>query len=246
MGCSFSEQERERVYSRANLERTIATIRKADADIIGICEILDGQEDGFREKLRKLGYDYIFFGDGHETKYNKLRIKVAIASKIECMKKEIKGFPHFDEFGGGGGFLYCYVPKLKTDVFCLHFAIQKIFDKVFCLSKSVAEVGPDLQINKKKELIDKQIEFLFRNLNKNRKTIILGDFNMPCQKLIKEHPEFSSLNLVSNEMKNCSLTPVLKWFHYRDDDHIFVSGLKARKIGALDGYSDHKLIYADL
>ena len=205
------------------MERTIAIIRKANADIIGICEVLEGQEEELMEKLRKLGYNYVFFGEGHKTKYNNLIIKVAIASKTKCMKKETPSFPRIDELGGGGGFLYCYIPKLKTDVFCLHFAIKQ-----------------------KKELIDRQIEFLFRNFNKNRKTIILGDFNMPYQELVKKDPKFSNLSLVSNEIKNCSLTPILRWFHHRDDDHIFVRGFKARKIGTLEGYSDHRLIYADL
>ena len=217
------QSKRERVYSKTNLERTIKIIRKANVDIVGVCEVLEGQEKELKEDLEKLGYKMVYFGEEHKTKYSGLMIKVCLASRLKLVKKEIKGFPHLDELGGGGGFLYCYVPELKTEVICLHFAIRQ-----------------------KKELIDKQIKFLFENLDKTKKTIILGDFNMPYQELAREFPQLNQLVLASNEMKVCSLTPILRWFHYKDDDHIFVSGFKTRKTGCLRGYSDHKLIYAEL
>ena len=89
-----------RIWKRTNVDRTIITLKKSNADIIGICEIIEGQEKEIEEKLRKLGYTHIFFGDGHRTKYNRLRIKVAIASKLEGIKIKIEGFPTINELGG--------------------------------------------------------------------------------------------------------------------------------------------------
>lgn len=95
-----------------------------------------------------------------------------------------------------------------------------------------------------KMIFGKQIRHMQNILKKLKgKTILMGDFNYCYEDLKKYFPDF---NLVTKKIKTCSLTPVLKFFSYKDIDHIFVKGFKAGKIGTLEGRSDHKLIYADL
>ena len=50
----------EKVLLRAKLSKTIRLVRKTKADIIGICEIYQGQENYLIKKLRQLGYIYIY------------------------------------------------------------------------------------------------------------------------------------------------------------------------------------------
>lgn len=209
------------IWKRTKTDRTIEMIKKSDADIIGVCEVIEGQEKELEEKLHKLNYDYIFFGNGHRTKFNRLRIKVAIASKLKCLRKKIDGFPTMNEFGGGGGFVSCYFPRLKLNVLCIHFAILQ-----------------------NKILYAKQMLFLQKYIKKLRgKVVLLGDFNR-SYKEIKSY--FPDLKLASNCNKTCSITPIFKIFHFRDDDHILVKDLKVMDEGCISGHSDHKLLYAEL
>jgi endonuclease/exonuclease/phosphatase family metal-dependent hydrolase len=79
--------------------------------------------------------------------------------------------------------------------------------------------------------------------NTKGKIIFVGDFNIEYQK-IKEI--FQGFTLASEEVKTCSLTPFLKFFFWRDCDHIFVKGYNVREMGETIGNSDHKLLWADL
>ena len=125
-----------------------------------------------------------------------------------------------NRLGGGGGIGAVYIPKLKTTVFNVHLAIST-----------------------RKYFYD-QIKFIAEKIKKTKgKVILVGDFNLSYNKIKKY---FSGLDLVSNEIKTCSLTPVMKWFFFIDCDHILVRGYKRKSLGELKGYSDHKLIYADL
>ena len=56
----------------------------------------------------------------------------------------------------------------------------------------------------------------------------------------------AGLDLVSEGVKTCSTTPVMKWFYNKDVDHILARGFKPNKSGVIEGESDHKLIYVDL
>ena len=214
--CSVKE-----IWKRTDINRTIEILKKSNADIVGICEILEGQEEELKKKLRAIGYGYIFFGNGHKTKFNRLRIKVVVASKIKCTKKEINGFPTKNELGGGGGVICCYFPTSKLNVLCVHFAILQ-----------------------NKELYLKQINFLQNHIKRLKERIVLlGDFNNDHNK-IKDY--FDDLKLASDGNKTCSLTPIFRIIHFKDDDHIFVRNLEIKHTACLEGFSDHKLLYADL
>ncbi len=210
--------DKERIWARTNLDRTMDIIRKSNADIIGICEILEGQEDELKEKLKKIGYKYIHFGEGHRTKFRKLHIKVAIASKKECRKEYIEQEPIENKLGGGGGFIDCFFPRLKLNVLNVHLGTRN-------------------------KLRTKQLKFLKNHLKRKGKFILMGDFNCSYGKLRKY---FSDLNIVTNELRTCSLTPIIKWFFWKDCDHIFVRNLKCVHLGFIEGFSDHRLVYVDL
>lgn len=209
------------IWKRADIKRTIEIIKKSNADIIGVCEVIAGQEKELEKKLHELGYAHVFFGNGHKTKYSRLIIKVVLASKIACVKKKTDNFPTIDELGGGGGFVSCYFPKLKLNVVCIHFATVQ-----------------------RRSLYAKQILFLQKYIEEiSGKIILLGDFNRSFNK-IKSY--FPNLELASSRNKICSTTPIFKMVHFRDDDHILVKNMKVKRASCILGYSDHKLLYAEL
>jgi len=211
----------EKAYNKANLSETIKTIKEAKADVLGICEVLEGQEEKLKRELKKVGYKYCFFGEGHKTKYSNLYVKVAIASKIPCQMIRGNGFPIKNEMGGGGGYIHCNFPKLKTEIFCVHLANPK-----------------------KQKLFQKQIQFLRSNINKSKNRIVLmGDFNLPFEKIKKN---FTNLKLLSNKIRTCSTTPFFRIFKFQDLDHILVKGFRVIKSEAFCGNSDHKLIAVEM
>ncbi len=73
----------EKVWERVDLQGTIKTVSKSHADILGIIEVLEGQEKEIVKKLKKLGYNYFYFGKGHKMKYSRLHVIELIASKIK-------------------------------------------------------------------------------------------------------------------------------------------------------------------
>jgi endonuclease/exonuclease/phosphatase (EEP) superfamily protein YafD len=209
----------ERAYEKANLDQTIDLVRASQPDIIGICEILEGQEKELQSKFKKVGYNYVYFGTGRETKTSKMKMKVALASKINCEKRRVEGFPIEDKTGGGGGIIHCRFPNLKLDVMNVHFGFKR--------TRAYYE----------------QLRFLQDYLHglKN-KVILMGDFNRSHKKL---QYFFDDLELSSSGVRSCSTTPVLRHFIKKDFDHIFSKGFEKSQSGEIKGYSDHKLVYVD-
>jgi len=208
------------ILKRINFERTIEIIKKSKADVIGICEVLEGQHENFKKMLEEIGYKWIYFSKGHKLSHYNLHVIEIIASKYPCKQINLGSWSMENRLGGGGGIGAVYIPKLKTTVFNVHLAIST-----------------------RKYFYD-QIKFIAEKIKKTKgKVILVGDFNLSYNKIKKY---FSGLDLVSNEIKTCSLTPVMKWFFFIDCDHILVRGYKRKSLGELKGYSDHKLIYADL
>ncbi len=209
-----------KIWKRANIQRTIETIIKSNADIIGIVEVLEGQEEELKKGLRKKGYDYFYIGKGHKTKYSQLRVQELVASKIKGEQKETGKWPVEHRLGGGGGFVHIYYPKQKFHLLLAHLGLSS---RMYHLE---------------------QINFLrdyTRRLDGRK--IILGDFNLPYQNLKPHLPNF---DLISEEIKTCSTTPIMRWFYNKDVDHILVKGFSPIKCKIIEGTSDHKLIYADL
>ena len=208
------------VTSKADVSRTIEVILNSKADIIGICEVLEGQEHELKEKLSEVGYKYFHFEQGRKTKMGNLCMQIVLASKIKCEKVEVIDFPIKKGVGGGGGFIHCYFPELKLDVVSVHIGYNK------------------------SNMYFQQLGFLQGYLKKlYGDMILMGDFNLSYDKL-KEF--FGDLSLASNGLKSCSTTPIIKEFINEDYDHIFVKGFEDYEAGVLEGHSDHRLIYVDL
>ncbi len=89
-------------YVRSEISRTIDIIKKSKAEIVGICEILEGQEEKLRKLLKEIGYKYVFFGTGHLLTCG-LKVKIALASKLKCVQKNVEGFPVESRTGGAEG-----------------------------------------------------------------------------------------------------------------------------------------------
>lgn len=210
----------DKIKKKTEIGRTVKIIKKSKADIIGIMEILDGQEEELKKKLGEIGYNYIYFAKCHRTRIRKLYANIAVASKIRCEQVHISGFPAKNKMGSGGGAIECYFPEIETSLINVHLA------------------------NFRKDVRLKQISFLCDYVNKKKnKIIMMGDFNLRHKKL---RSFFSGFNLASGGIRTCSITPVLRKFVNKDLDHILIRGFKTNFVGELNGYSDHKLIYADL
>lgn len=210
-----------KVYSKAVIDRTTELVEDSRADIVGISEILNGQQDEFTKDFKEKGFNFIAFEHGHRKISSKMNIMVAIASKLRFKQIEVEGFPMHNSIYGGGGMVHCYFPDLKLNVINVH-----------------------LTIPARRILYKRQILFLKNYLSKiDGKFILMGDFNLRYEKLRKHFPE---LNLASNEIRTCSNARILRHFKFKDFDHIFVNGFDVKHSGALEGYSDHKLLYSDL
>lgn len=214
------QSDKKQILKRTDIQRTLDIVKESKADIIGICEVLDYQYKILAKKLHKIGYKWTYFGKGHKLSHYNIFVGEMIASKVPCKRISIRGWTVDNRIGGGGGLGAVYIPKLKTTFFNVHLALST--SKYFY----------------------SQIRFIADKINKIKGKIILtGDFNLEYYKIKKYFPE---LKLVSEENKTCSLTPILKCFCWKDYDHILVRGWNKKKIGAICGYSDHKLVYADL
>lgn len=208
------------IWKRADIDKTVETIKKSNADIIGVVEVLEGQEEELKKKLKKIGYNFFYMANGHKTKYSKLHVQELIASKIKGRQHDTGEWPVEHRLGGGGGFAHVHYSGLRFHLILAHLGLPS------------------------KKYYWKQIKFMQDYLKKlDGKIVILGDFNIPYQ-ILKSY--ISGFELVSGEIKSCSRTPIMRWFYNKDVDHILVRGFKGVKSGVIEGVSDHKLIYTDI
>jgi len=210
----------EKIWKRNDLGRTMEIVKESNADVIGICEVLEGQYEQMRDRLMELGYGYVYFTKGHKLSHYDMHVIEVIASKLKCRQLNLEAWQVEDKIGGGEGFGAVYLPEPKTTLLSAHLALST-----------------------RKYFYD-QINFIAEKIRSVKgKVILIGDFNLSYQKIRNYFPE---LNLVSEEIKTCSNTPIMKLFYNKDVDHIFVKGFKKKKFGTLKGYSDHLLLWADL
>ena len=208
----------EKVWKRVDLKETLKTVKRSRADVIGICEVLEGEEKELKRGLKILGYNYIYFAKGHKTKFSNLGVKVCLASKIKCRHVHVENLPLSNKFGGGGGAINCYFPSKRMNVIFVHLACRP-------------------------ELRDKQIKKLEGHFEKASKIVFIGDFNTDYDNI---YHHFLDFNLVTGRVKTCSMTPIVSWFLWKDLDHILEKGFKKKSVGSLEGRSDHKLLWVDL
>ncbi len=212
----------ERIWKRADVGRTLAVIGQSQADVVGIAEVLEGQEAALEEGLRGMGYAHVHFGPGHRTKYGKLLLQVALASKLPCERVPVEGFPLVDSTAGGGGIVECVLPRQATTVIVVHLSLPGIH----------------------KEMHGSQLAFLERHVAaREGRVVLMGDFNLPYKGMGGRFPQ---LELISDARATCSTTPLLRLIYAKDLDHILARGFSRTALGELQGPSDHKLLYADV
>ncbi len=213
----------EKVHRRTDLDETIKIVERSKADLLGLCEIYEGQEEEICQGLQGLGYKYFYFGEGHKFKYSDKHVMELLVSKFEGEQLDVGKWPLENKIGGGGGFVVCKFKEPEINVLHVHLGIP------------IRNFFQD-QIKYMKEIVDGFDEG-------GGRSIVMGDFNYSWKDLQKHFPDFS---LVSAEMKTCSMTPIMKKLYNKDVDHIAVKGIDPILTGCLGGRSDHKLIYADL
>jgi endonuclease/exonuclease/phosphatase family metal-dependent hydrolase len=215
----FQGNENE-IWKRVDLEITITIIKKSNADIIGICEVLEAQYEQFKKMLNEIGYKWVYFGKGHKLKNHNMHIIEVIASKFPCKHLDVGDWLVENRLGGGGGLVGVNIPKLNATVFSVHLALSS------------------------RKYFYQQIEFIAQKINAVKgKVILIGDFNLGFEG-IKQY--FPGLKLASGRIKSCSITRVMKWIYNEDVDHILFKGFEKEDFGEIAGYSDHKLIWANL
>ncbi len=208
------------IWNKVDLSRTCGIVEESNSDIIGICEVLEKQKEDFASMLKEFGYKWVYFGKGHKLKHHDMHVIEAVASKIPCEQINCGKWLVENRLGGGGGFVTLCFPKLKTTLFSVHLALST-----------------------RKYFYD-QIRFISQKIeNTDGRVILIGDFNLEYDN-IKEY--FPGLELASDKLKTCSITPVINYFYFKDVDHILTRGFEKKDSGSIIGYSDHKLIWADL
>ena len=68
-----------KIWKRADISKTLETIKKAEADIFGVAEVLEGQEDELKKGLRDLGYTSFYLAKGDST-VGAGRVKVEVVN----------------------------------------------------------------------------------------------------------------------------------------------------------------------
>ena len=58
-----------KIKRRTDLKRTIGTVSKVNADIIGVCEILESQFQSLQEQMKTLGYSFSNYTRGHKLSH---------------------------------------------------------------------------------------------------------------------------------------------------------------------------------
>ncbi len=165
------QRDPERIWGRVDISKTIDIIQKSKAEIIGIVEVLEGQEKELKRGLREKGYNFFYLGKGHKTKYSELYVQELVASKIKGKQKETEEWPVEHRLGGGGGFVHVHYPRQQFHLLLAHLGLR----------------------SRKYHL--KQIDFLQNYTRKlEGRVVILGDFNLSYQSL---KPHFLGFDLVS-------------------------------------------------
>lgn len=212
------------LFSKYN-EKNVELMGKINADAIVLNEVLGSlKKDEIIKELEKHNYTSFCFNPTiHHKKPLDLGLLIASKDKFQELSFE---FPMEPRFGGGGGACAVYFKEKNLTLLGVHLGIRE-------------------------NLIEKQLKeislFLKKEKEKGRKIILMGDFNME-EKELKENRYFNELGLKgANKENTCSNTNLIKILYSKVSDNIFYdSSFKKINSGVSEGYSDHKLVWANL
>ena len=212
------------LFSRFN-KKDVEFVSKVNADIVSLNEVLGSlKKKEIKEELRKKGYKY-FCWDRAEHYAPSLDIGTLLASKEKFRKLEFD-LPMESHFGGGGGACAINLKNKNLSILAVHLGLRK-------------------------ELIKKQLKtiskFVHEEKKKNNDIILMGDFNLD-EKKMESDSIFEELNLTeANDEKTSPNINFIKFFDFENVDNIFYcNSFKIEESEVLDGYSDHKLVWADI
>lgn len=226
-------QAYEDVDKRTRLERTGTTIEEANADVVGIAEILGAQQ---RQKLIDIlensGYQHFHVGRGHGLgqKFGGV-VETLLATRMPSNSIYSPDFKVPDKLGYGGGVVGIHIPAYDLYIVQVHLPLcsgktQKSFsDQVHSILCEVEKM---------------------KGQSANAKIVLMGDFNCSYVDLIRLYPEFQQFQKLSADLATCSTTNLLRWFYRKDLDHVLGMGLEAKDAGVIEGISDHMLVWVDL
>ncbi|MFA5821379.1 MAG: endonuclease/exonuclease/phosphatase family protein [Candidatus Gracilibacteria bacterium] len=215
-----------------DIKRTLKVIKEINPDILGLTEILGSwQEKEFRTALKKLGYKSFHVGHGHGWPHTKERVTAMIATKMPSKQIAVRLKIYASTLpgmGGGGGIVQAYIPKINTHVMLVHFAVSW---------------GNALR----KRILEEQIQTVrkFIRQNKNRKFLVMGDFNMEYDDIQKLLKPSNFLRLSGNE-PTCNFSGPMRHIYCKSIDHILGNGFEPIDHGTILGHSDHKGVWAVL
>lgn len=217
---------------KVNLNRTLKTIQKAKADIVGIMEVLgEKQRKLLIRELREQGYKSFYVGYGHGLNQDYGNVETLLAT---CFDDEQIFQPKFSvpaNLGFGGGIVAVYIPSKDLYVIQLHLPLCRGRTKKFFTAQF--------------ENLLIEIEKI-RVMKLNPKIVVMGDFNCCTKDLLKFFPQFSRFKDLSAGLSTCSVNNFLRWFYCKDLDHIFGLNFKAKAKGMIEDFSDHALVWVEV
>ncbi len=210
--------------SRFN-KKTVELMANTDADVLVINEVLGSlKEKEIIQEFKKRGYNFSCFGSARSP-YEPLDMGTLIVSKNKFERLNLSVVAK-DKKGGVGGACAIYFKEKNLTVIGIHFGLLDKYS-----SKQIVEIAL----------------FIEEQKNLKRKVVLVGDFNMNSEEL-NSFSDFEELGLKNANMKGT--TPdifEIKLFKFEAYDNIFFTDdLKLKKSDTVKGYSDHRLVWADL
>ncbi len=199
-------------YSKHNLNN-VNLLANTSADIISLNEVLGSlKKEEIIEEFKKHGYNYSCWGSAKH--YPKpMDIGTLIVSKTKFQKLNFT-LPMENKMGTGGGACAIFIKEKNLTVLAVHLGLkEKLFN----------------------DQIEAIYEFINEQESKNRRIILMGDFNKKSLRL----------NLLpSTKEKTC---PNIKMLPKKSVDNIYFSKeIKLKHSETFNAYSDHKGVLADL
>jgi len=208
--------------SRYN-KQAVQLALETNAEVISFNEVLGTlRNDEIINQFRK--NDYNFFSWGAAGHYSQpLDIGTLIASK-----KEFERIPFYlpmaNKMGGGAGACAIYLKDKNIVSLAVHFGLKE-------------------KIRVKQ--IEAVVDFLEKKKSEGRRIVLMGDFNSD-EYTLNEDERFKRLGLKSaNEIPTFQFMGIIT--PNKSIDNIFYGPrLRLKERGVSGGYSDHKLVWADL
>ncbi|HEY4513461.1 MAG TPA: endonuclease/exonuclease/phosphatase family protein [Candidatus Paceibacterota bacterium] len=204
------------------LKNAISLVENFSPDILCLNEVLvDTHGKELEKKLHEMGFTTIIYGVSlHHLPQFRISLVLATKAKAETIPFSLS---MENRPGGSGGAGSLFIPSENLAVLGVHLALPGTL-----LDTELEEVNTWMQNQKKL----------------GRRVLVLGDFNTDKKQIDKKVPALSSFT--ETAAPTC---PSFKTLFKKSDciDHIFFDeSFQNVNSGVEAGYSDHKLVWAEL